>query len=114
MRTDDDHRWFCGLNVAYPASAAFKVLRFGRTECALDVPCRGLEIHIPFALCEHSNVAAQPLGQRAAFVGERRQRPRMGAPGHCCHIESKTYQESDCREEKKRRITRARVSARRG
>src|SRR5712691_8608100 len=96
MRADDDRSGLHGLNVAYLASAAFKVLRFGRTECALDVPCRGLEIRIPFALCEHGDVVMEPLGQRAAFVGERRQRPRMGTPGHCRHIESKTYQESDC------------------
>src|SRR5258708_6982085 len=95
MRADDDRSGLRGLNVAYRASAAFEVLRFGRTECALDVPCRGFEIYIPFALREHGDVAAQALGQRVALVGERRQWPRMGTARHCRHIESKAYQESN-------------------
>src|SRR5882762_600740 len=97
MRADDDRSGLHGLNVAYCASTAFEVLRFGRAERALDVPCRGFEIRIPFALCEHRDVVMEPLGERAAFIGERRQRPGMGTPGHCCHIENKACQESNYR-----------------
>src|SRR5438552_9070073 len=97
MRADDDRSSLRGLNVAHLASAAFEVLRFGGTERALDVSCRGFEIRIPFAPREHGDVVMEALGERSALVGERRQRPRMGTSRHCCHIESKAYQESNYR-----------------
>src|SRR5437763_14108213 len=86
MLADDVRSCLRGLNVALLASAAFEVLRFGRTERALDVPRRGFEIRVPFALCEHGDVVMEALGERAALVGERRQRPGMGTSRHCDHV----------------------------